>query len=155
MSKQSSHNSRLIPASPEVLYKAFVDPGALVTWMAPGDMKGKMHHFDLRVGGGYEMSLFYPSSDTTSKGKTADREDRFTSTFRELIPNKKIVQAVYFTSADNAFAGEMLMEVTLEHKDDGTNVTIDFSNIPAGIDPKDNEEGTASSLEKLARYVAE
>jgi hypothetical protein len=34
-------------------------------------------------------------------------------------------------------------------------VTIVFKNIPAGIDPKDNETGTEQSLEKLARYVDE
>ncbi len=46
------------------------------------------------------------------------------------------------------------MEVFLEEaEDDATKVTIVFKNIPAGVDPKDNEAGTAQSLEKLARYV--
>ena len=49
--------------------------------------------------------------------------------------------------------GEMTMVVTLEERDDGTEVTILFENIPPGIRPEDNDEGTRSSLEKLARYV--
>jgi hypothetical protein len=47
----------------------------------------------------------------------------------------------------------MTMVVTLEERDDGTEVTILFENIPPGIRPEDNDEGTRSSLEKLARYV--
>jgi hypothetical protein len=34
-------------------------------------------------------------------------------------------------------------------------VTIAFANIPPGIRPEDNDAGTRSSLEKLARYVEE
>jgi hypothetical protein len=47
----------------------------------------------------------------------------------------------------------MIMEVTLEPKGKGTEVTFLFKNIPPGIRPEDNEAGTQSTLEKLARYV--
>ena len=48
----------------------------------------------------------------------------------------------------------MTMEISLEeNKDATTTVTIIFNNIPAGINPKDNEVGTAQSLEKLAHYI--
>ena len=45
------------------------------------------------------------------------------------------------------------MTVTLAEKDGGTEVTLLFEGIPSGIRPEDNEAGTQSSLEKLARYV--
>ena len=45
------------------------------------------------------------------------------------------------------------MEVTFEPTKNGTKVTFLFKNIPVGISPKENEAGTISSLEKLARYV--
>jgi len=45
------------------------------------------------------------------------------------------------------------MEVTLNPEGSGTRVTIAFKNIPAGVNPKDNEAGTELSLEKLARYM--
>jgi uncharacterized protein YndB with AHSA1/START domain len=125
----------------------------LEAWLAPGEMTGKIHHFDLRVGGGYQMSLFYPASDKTSRGKTSEKEDRFTARFVELIPGKKVIQATTFDSPDPAFSGEMIMEVTFESKDFETRVTILFKNIPPGIRPEDNEAGTKLSLEKLANYV--
>lgn len=148
-----TRNSRVIKAPPEALYRAFTDPAALGAWLAPGDMTGEVHSFDCRVGGGYRMSLFYPQSERAFRGKTSEREDRFTSRFIELTPPRRIVQAINFDSADPSFWGEMMMEVTLEPEDGATRVTILFKNIPSGIRPEDNEAGTQSTLEKLARYV--
>lgn len=149
----SSQNSKFIKASQEALYRAFTDPAALSVWLAPGEMIGKIHSFDLRVGGGYQMSLFYPSSETLSHGKTSEKEDRFNARFVELIPPKKIVQTINFDTSNPDFSGEMIMEVTFDAEDSGTRVTILFRNIPPGIRPEDNEAGTRSSLEKLARHI--
>jgi uncharacterized protein YndB with AHSA1/START domain len=150
----STVNSKVIQATPEKIYNAFTNPQALQVWMAPGNMTGKVHHWDLRVGGGYEMSLYYAESDTKSKGKTSQKEDRYRARFVELVPFKKIVQAVTFDSNDPAFSGEMIVEVSFAPEASGTKVTFVFSNIPPGIKPEDNEAGTKSTLEKLARYVS-
>ena len=66
----TTRNSKDIKASPETLFRAFTDPGSLEAWLAPGEMTGKVHNFDLRWGGGYTMSLFYPVSEKKSMGKT-------------------------------------------------------------------------------------
>jgi uncharacterized protein YndB with AHSA1/START domain len=153
MTDASTRTSRVIKAPREALYRVFTDPAALAVWLAPEEMRGKVHEFDARVGGGYRMSLFYPPSEQVYRGKTSEREDRFTARFVELTPSTRIVQAITFDSVDPAFSGEMTMVVTLEDRDGGTEVTILFENIPSGINPEDNEAGTRSSLEKLARYV--
>jgi uncharacterized protein YndB with AHSA1/START domain len=152
-SHASTQNSKFIKASPEAVYRAFTNPAALAVWLAPGEMNGQVHSFDYRVGGGYQMSLHYPSSEKTSRGKTSEREDRYTARFVELTPPTRIVEAITFDSADPAFSGEMIMEVTLEPKDNGTLATILFKDLPPGIRPEDNEAGTRETLEKLARYV--
>ena len=148
-----TRSSAVIPAPREALYRAFTDPAALEVWQAPGGMTAKVHEFDARVGGGYRMSLFYPASEQFSRGKTAEREDRYAARFVELTPPARIMQAITFDSADPAFAGEMTMAVTLEEVAGGTEVAIAFEGIPSGIRPEDNDAGTRSSLEKLARYV--
>lgn len=153
-SAAGTRTSAFIAAPREVLYRAFIDPAALAVWQAPGEMTGKVHEFDARVGGGYRMSLYYPASEQMPRGKTAEREDRYTARFVELTPPTRIVQAISFDSVDPAFAGEMTMAVTLEERDGGTEVTIVFDRIPPGIRPEDNDAGTRSSLEKLARFVA-
>ncbi|HEU5304874.1 MAG TPA: SRPBCC family protein [Gemmatimonadales bacterium] len=152
-SAASTRTSRVLKAPREALYRAFTDPAALAVWLSPGEMTGKVHEFEARVGGGYRMSLFYPSSEQVYHGKTSEQEDRFTARFVELTPPTRIVQAISFDPADPAFAGEMTMVVTFEGKNGGTDVTILFEHIPPGIRPEDNEAGTRSSLEKLARYV--
>jgi uncharacterized protein YndB with AHSA1/START domain len=156
-SRASTRTSKFINATPEALYRAFTDPAALAAWRAPGEMTGEVHRFDLREGGGYEMSLYYPVSKKGDakemRGKTSGREDRFAARFVELTPPSRIVEAITFDSGDPAFSGEMLMEVTLEPVEEGTKVTMGFKNLPPGIRPEDNEVGTQLSLEKLARYV--
>jgi len=151
--RAGTRNALLIGAPPDAVYRAFTDPAALAVWMAPGEMTGTVHQFDGRVGGGYQMSLYYPASEAPGRGKTAEREDRYTARFVELTPPRHIVEAITFDSADPAFAGEMIMDVTLEAAGGGTTVTIIFRDLPAGIRPADNEAGTQSTLEKLARYV--
>ncbi len=152
-SPASTRNVIRIKAPQEVLYRAFTDPVAMAAWLAPGDMTGEVHRFDLAVGGGYQMSLKYPDSEAVARGKTSAKEDRYTARFVELTPPRRIVEAITFDSVDPAFSGEMIMEVTLEAEANGTVVSVVFRDIPPGIRPEDNELGTRSALEKLARYV--
>jgi uncharacterized protein YndB with AHSA1/START domain len=96
------------------------------------------------------MCLQYPESDNNSPGKTTSKEDRYRTNFLELIPGERILQSINFDTAEEQFQGEMIMDVTLKEKDNGTLVTITFENIPDGVTPEDNEKGTESSLQKLA-----
>ena len=150
----SSRASKLIPARAEEVYAAFVDPRALIEWLPPAEMTGQIHAFDGRVGGGYEMSLFYPPAEPVHRGKSAEREDRVQVRFVELSPPRRIVEAVTFVTDDPAFAGEMMMTVTLTDTPGGTEATLEFSNLPPGLRPEDNDEGARLSLEQLARRFA-
>ena len=89
-----TRTSRIIKARPEKLYAAFMDPAALIAWLPPAEMTGKIHEFDARVGGGYRMSLFYPPNEPSFRGKTSDREDMVKVRFVELAPPRRIVEAV-------------------------------------------------------------
>jgi uncharacterized protein YndB with AHSA1/START domain len=152
-SRASTSNSKFIRAPREVVFRAFSDPAALAAWLAPGDMTGEVHQFDFRVGAGYEMSLYYPATEKDARGKTSAREDRYTARYLEISPPARIVEAITFDAVDPGFAGEMIIEISLQAEGDGTNVTFVFKNIPPGIRPEDNELGTRLTLEKLAKYV--
>jgi uncharacterized protein YndB with AHSA1/START domain len=148
---KSTRSSRLIKASPEQVYDAFMDPAILLRWLPPGDMTGELHHFDPRIGGGYSMSLFYPLDERLFRGKTAEKEDRANVRFLDLQPARRIVEAVTFDSPDPAFHGEMTIDIALHPAPGGTEVTFTFANLPPGVRPQDNEEGARLSLEQLAR----
>jgi uncharacterized protein YndB with AHSA1/START domain len=147
----SSRTTRVIDATPEDLYSAFLDEAALVGWLPPAGMSGRMHVFDPRVGGGYEMSLFYPAEERRFRGKTADLEDRVRVRFVTLEAPRRIVEAVTFVSDDPAYGGEVTLTVTIEPVERGTAVTLAFEDLPAGIRPEDNDTGARASLEQLAR----
>jgi uncharacterized protein YndB with AHSA1/START domain len=143
--------SRLIAATPEALYDAFMDPQALVEWLPPDRMTGQIHSFEPRIGGGYEMSLFYPADEQVFRGKTAEREDRVRVRFTDLAPPRRLVQAVSFVSGDAAFHGEMTMTWTFEAAAGGTRVSVLSANLPPGLRPQDNQTGSEMSLAQLAR----
>jgi uncharacterized protein YndB with AHSA1/START domain len=149
----TTRTTRLIKASPNIIYQAFTDPAALEAWMAPGDMTGKVHSFDGNVGGGYIMSLYYPKGHSGPKGKTTEREDRYTARFITLQPYKKIVLGIRFDSGSPGFVGEIVMEIQFERQEMATLLTIIFTNLPLGVRPEDNEKGTGQSLDKLERYL--
>ena len=151
MTAPTTRASRLIPAAPDAVWDALMDPKALVDWLPPGDMTGQMHAFDGRVGGGFEMSLFYPDDDGAAEGKTAAREDRTRVRFKTLEKGHKIVWAVLFATDDPTLKSEMTMTITLQAAEGGTRVALVSQNLPVGLKPADNAEGSRQSLEKLAR----
>ena|SRR5438105_5027343 len=151
MTLSTTRTTRVIRATPEELYGAFLDPAALVAWLPPAGMTGRMHTCDARVGGGYEMSLYYPPDERSFRGKTSDREDRVAVRFVELAPPRRIVEAVRFVSDDPAYGGEMTLTVSLDPTAEGTAVTLTFDDLPPGLRPEDNDAGARASLEQLAR----
>jgi uncharacterized protein YndB with AHSA1/START domain len=147
-----SRGTVFVAAGREAVYRACIDPVALAVWRAPGEMTAVVLEHAARVGGGYRMSLFYPETEA-ERGKSGGREDRFTGRYLELDPPAKIVEAIRFDSAAAAFAGELIMTTTLTERPGGTDVTITFQHLPAGVRPEDNDEGTRQSLAKLKCYV--
>jgi uncharacterized protein YndB with AHSA1/START domain len=64
-----TRTASVIKAPCEALYRAFTDPAALAVWLSPGEMTGKVHAFDARVGGGYRMSgLFTRPLESVHEG---------------------------------------------------------------------------------------
>lgn len=148
---RATRTAQLVKAPPEAVYAAFMDPSVLVTWLPPAEMTGQIHAFEGRVGGGYEMSLFYPPQETSFRGKTADKEDRVKVRFLELSPPRRIVEAISFVTADPQLMGEMIATVTFDPMAGGTQVVMLFENLPPGLRPQDNDTGARLSLEQLAR----
>lgn len=151
--KRTDSASRVVKASPHTIYKAFVDPQALVSWLPPKGMKGHIYEFDVRAGGAYRMSLTYLETDHAAKGKSSEDADVVKGRFLELVPDERMVQLVEFESEDPVFAGEMIMTWTLAAVPEGTAVTIVCENVPEGIRKEDHDVGLKSTLDNLAEYT--
>jgi uncharacterized protein YndB with AHSA1/START domain len=152
--KGVSRVSRVIKASRKAIYQAFTDPSLVAIWLAPDNMRGEVHSFNAREGGSFEMTLTYLDSAHETKGKTYGNKDSFKGRFTKLIPYKIIEEIIEFDSVDPQFLAEMKMNVYLVDNDEGgTRVTLVFQDIPEGIRPEDNEEGSRQSLNKLAALL--
>jgi uncharacterized protein YndB with AHSA1/START domain len=126
-----------------------------MAWLPPGDMEGRALEYDFREGGRYRIELTYVENAEPDSGKTTSNTDISSGRFVSLEPGKRIVQTVEFESTDASVAGEMVMTWSLEAVQSGTRVTITAENVPPGITQADHDEGLLSSLENLARYLAE
>ena len=48
---------RVLRATPEKVYRAFLDADAMARWLPPNGFTAKVHHMDAKVGGTYKMSF--------------------------------------------------------------------------------------------------
>ena len=149
---RTDRGSRVIAAPPSSVYDALVDPDALVSWLPPEGMTGRLERFDLRPGGSYRMVLTYDDPSTAAAKSTAD-SDVVDVRFVDIVPGERVVQAVDFESDDPAFAGTMTMTWQVVPVNGGTRVDVTAEDVPPGISAEDHAAGIASSLANLAAYL--
>jgi uncharacterized protein YndB with AHSA1/START domain len=142
---------RVIPAPPELVFRAFTDPDALVDWLPPTGMTGRFEHADIRPGGSYRLVLSY---DEPGSGKSTDDSDIVDVRILDVVPGERLVQAADFESDDPAFAGTMTMTWSVAAHPEGSLVEIRADDVPSGISAEDHEEGIGASLDNLARYCS-
>ncbi|RAL22094.1 SRPBCC family protein [Thermoflavimicrobium daqui] len=150
--RRTDSASRVIMASPQTIYQAFLTPEALASWLPPKGMSCHIDMFDPREGETYRVTLTY-EMDHSPSGKTSENTDVALVKFLELDPGKRIVQSVKFDSKDPAFSGEMIQKWLLEDVSEGTKVTIVCENVPEGIRKEDHDTGLRSTLENLAIFT--
>lgn len=138
----SIHLQRVFRAPPERLYRAFLDPEALVKWLPPHGFTGRIHHLDENAGGGYRMSF-------TNFG--TGHSHSFSTTWLELTPHERIRYTSSFD--DLGLPGEMLVTVTLRKVLCGTEVNIVQEGIPAVIPVEFCCLGWQESLLLLAQLI--
>lgn len=151
--QRTTRVSRHIKARRRDVYKAFVDPDMLASWLPPDTMRCVVHEFEPREGGRFRMSLIYRDPADGPGGKTTEDTDTFHGRFVRLVPPERVVQVVEFETEQPAMSGRMRVTWDLADAGDGTHVTVVCEDIPRGIRLEDNEGGSASSLQKLARLV--
>jgi uncharacterized protein YndB with AHSA1/START domain len=133
---------RVLRAAPERVYRAFLDPDAMVKWLPPNGFTGKVHHMDARVGGSHKMSF---TNFTTGQSHS------FGGEYLELVPHARIRYTDVFD--DPNLPGEMQVTITFEKVSCGTDVNITQEGIPDVIPPEACYLGWQESLVLLAQLV--
>jgi len=133
---------RVLRATPERVYRAFLDADAMVKWLPPNGFTGKVHHLEARVGGTYRMSF---TNFTTGKSHS------FGGTYVELKPHERIRYTDKFD--DPNLPGEIHVTITFKQVFCGTELNITQEGIPAVIPAEACYLGWQESLRKLAKLV--
>ena len=133
---------RVLKSTPEKVYKAFLDPDAMVKWLPPHGFTGKMHKVDARVGGVTKMSF-------TNFG--TGKSHSFGCKYLELVPGALLRYIDTFD--DPNLPGEMQVTVTLKKVLAGTDLSIVQEGIPAAIPVEFCYLGWQESLSLLANVV--
>ena len=134
--------NRVFTAPPERVFRAFIDPDALVKWMAPHGFTAKVHHLDAKVGGSYKMSF---SNFTTGTSQS------FGGTYHEIMPNQLLRYTDQFD--DPNLPGQIEVTIQLHPVSVGTEVHITQSGIPDLIPAEACYLGWQESLQLLTLLV--
>jgi uncharacterized protein YndB with AHSA1/START domain len=132
---------RVFKTTPERLYKAFINPEAMVKWLPPNGFTGKVDKMDARVGGSYHMSF---TNFTTGSSHS------FGGEYLELVPGERIVHTDRF---DAGLPGTMTVTIEMKKVMVGTEVHITQEGVPDAIPAEMCYLGWGESLDLLKLLV--
>jgi len=122
---------RVLRATPDKVYRAFLDADAMAKWLPPNGFTGKVHHLDAKVGGSHKMS--------------------FGGEYLELVPHERICYTDSFD--DPNLPGELQVTITLKKVSVGTELNIVQEGVPEAIPAEACYLGWQESLTHLAKLV--
>lgn len=133
---------RVLATTPEKVFRAFVEPDAIASWLPPNGFVCAVHELDAKVGGKHRMSF---------RNFTTGNSHAFAGTYKELVPGERLVYTDSFD--DENLPGEMTTTVTLKAVSVGAEVSIEQRGIPDMIPREACYLGWQESLQKLAKLV--
>lgn len=133
---------RVIATKPEKVYRAFIEPDAVASWLPPFGFTCTVHELDARVDGGHRMSF---------RNFTTGASHSFGGRYLELVPGERLVYTDSFDDPD--LPGEMKVTVTLKAVSFGTEMHVEQSGIPDLIPLEACYLGWQESLRKLVKLV--
>jgi uncharacterized protein YndB with AHSA1/START domain len=133
---------RVLRATPERVYRAFLEPDAMSKWIPPYGFTCQVQHMDVRVGGTFRMSF---------RNFGSGNGHSFGGEYLELVPFEKIRYSDRFD--DPNLPGEMRVTIELRPVSCGTDLSIVQEGVPEIIPLEMCYLGWQESLEQLAKLV--
>lgn len=131
------HVRRVIAASPQVLFEAWLDPASLSQWLRPFDTSQTDARVDARVGGSFALDMHTPGGVVEHRGE-----------YLAIEPHSRLV----FTWDSPHTEGASLVTVTFVPQGDRTEVSVLHEKLPA-TQLEAHTGGWNSGLEKLERFA--
>ena len=142
MTDRSVHLHRVLRATPDKVYPAFIEPTAVAKWIPPYGFSCTVHHMDASVGGTFRMSFHNFSTGGAHS---------FGGEYLELVPGERLRYTDRFE--DPNLPGTLEVTVTPQAVICGTEINITQSGIPEAIPLEMCYLGWQESLAQLANLV--
>ncbi len=133
---------RVLPVSPEKVFRAFVEPDAIAAWIPPYGFLCTVHELEPKAGGRHRMSF---------RNFTTGDSHSFGGEYLEFAPGERLVYTDRFD--DPNLPGEMTVTVDFKAVVVGSEMTVVQEGIPDLIPPAACYLGWQDSLDKLIRLV--
>lgn len=133
---------RVLKTTPEKVYRAFTESGAIASWLPPYGFYCTVHQMEVKKGGTYKMSFTNFSTGSSHS---------FGGVYVEIKPNEFLKYTDKFE--DPNLPGEMTTTVSLRNTIAGTEIKIQQDGIPDAIPAEMCYLGWQESLEKLMKLV--
>ena len=133
---------RVLRATPDRVYRAFLDADALAKWLPPNGFTCKVHALDAKVGGSYRMSF----TNFTSK-----KSHSFGGKYLELVQGERLRYSDRFE--DPNLPGEMITTVAIKPVSCGVDLSVVQEGVPEMIPAEMCYLGWQDSLMLLAKLV--
>lgn len=104
--------TRVFDVPARILFQAYSECRHIKRWFGPKGYPVTMCEMDFRVGGKFRFAMTGPSGD---------QNPPFGGSYREIVPNRRIV---YDNGFETAGAGRMVVTVTFEESKNRTTVVI-------------------------------
>lgn len=142
MATGTVHLHRVLRASPDKVYRAFVEADAMAKWIPPHGFTCTVHHMDARPGGSFRMSF---------RNFGSGHSMAFGGEYLELVPGQLLRYTDQFD--DPQLPGVIQVTVRLAPVSCGTELRIEQSGIPEVIPLEMCTLGWQESLAQLAHLV--
>ena len=142
MSSRAVRLHRVLRASPEKVYRAFLEADALAKWLPPHGFTCTVHQLKAAVGGSFKMSF---------RNFSTGNSHSFGGEYLELKPNQLIRYTDKFD--DPGLPGVLEVSVDLVPVSCGTELSVVQTGIPEAIPLEMCYLGWQESLMQLATLV--
>ena len=142
MSTGTVNLHRVLRATPEKVFRAFVEPDAIGRWLPPHGFTCHVEKLEAKKGGSFRMSF---------RNFSSGNSHFFGGTYLDFEPGKLLRYTSVFDAPGPS--GEMTTTVELRAVSCGTELKVTQQGIPAEIPAEHCNLGWQESLEYLTRLV--
>jgi uncharacterized protein YndB with AHSA1/START domain len=136
---QSVTVRRVIAASPDELFDAWLDPASVAEWMRPSGIARTTATIDARVGGRYEISMLHGSEPLLHEGE-----------YREIDRPRRLV-FTWISAATRQTSS--LVTVSFVPRGKKTEVVVLHERLPGAEAVPSHTAGWTEAIERLANVL--